>query len=33
MRIDEVREAVAFEPSDKFWDVDKLADDDLMIES
>lgn len=33
MRIDEVREAVAFEPSDKFWDIDKIPDDDLMIES
>ena len=33
MRIEEVREAVAFEPSDKYWDVDKIPDDDLMIES
>ena len=33
MRIDEVREAVAFEPSDKFWDIDKIPDSDLMVES
>lgn len=33
MRIEEVREAVAFEPSDKTWDFDKIPDDDLMIES
>lgn len=33
MRIDEVREAVAFGPSDTSWDSDKIPDDDLMIQS
>ncbi|MCJ1457100.1 hypothetical protein MMC28_007466 [Mycoblastus sanguinarius] len=33
MKIEEVQEAVAFESSDKAWDVDKIPDEDLMIES
>ena len=33
MKIEEVKEAVAFEPSDKSWDLDKIPDDDLMVES
>ena len=33
MKTEEVREAVAFELSDKSWDLDRIPDDDLMIES
>ena len=33
MKVEEVREAIAFEPCDKSWNPDKIPDDDLMIES
>ena len=33
MSIKEVREAVAFEPSDPSWDLEKIPDEDLMIET